>query len=158
MFAHALTFAALSFTAPAAAATEIEPIPSAAWMCDVIIWIAETLGPNVPTTVDDIDTQAEPVRVGDRVELLSLDGIDARAGYRALTSDEDIPTWRVDAVRSSSATLSLGVADACAAGFTETCAAPEGARLFVDLDAAGTASVSYGMAFEKIVLTYDDGE
>lgn len=160
MFAHAFTLAALTFAAPASAATELPPIAGAEWMCDIIVWIAETMGPNVPTTIDEVDTEAEPARTGDRLEMemLSLDGIDARGAYRALTQNENITTWRVDAVRASSATLSLDVADACDAGFADTCDAPEGARLVVDLDAGGRASVSYALAFEQIVWTYDDGE
>ena len=112
-------------TAPAHAATEELPrIEGAEWMCEIIILIAETLGPNIPTEVEGAEGKAIETADGpatayligyDNSDGAAEDWLDAlQADGGVFDSTDELPAFSDDFsdVRLHSESLEDSIIDA----------------------------------------------
>jgi hypothetical protein len=171
MFATTLALAAVLSANPAAASGDLLPdeelptLKGAEPLCDVIIWIAETFGPNIPTEVNDSAPAPEALDGVGLIEftVATQEGVDVRAAHRWFADHDRLAFQLVERGSADGVghvTWALDLHDACEADVAGACDAAEGydygeARLFVEMNTE--AMVTYGMAFEKIIVTYDDG-
>lgn len=102
--------ALLASSTQAFAATELQPIPGAEWMCEVIIWIAETFGPNIPTEVEAEVSAAVDVPDGPATAYLHSWAGDADAWSTAFLELEDGGYAIIDEKVGMSLAASISVA------------------------------------------------